>query len=151
MRRLNWGVAVAATVIAVMAAMTAGCASGSASSGSGKPPSSAAQPAGYRDGQVMKKCLHSYGLTRSIYRQLVHSTSADSSGLSRAELTKAGEKCWTPGETGLVATALKRIDRCLGVEHIPTAHTGSPLADVLLVLDTGSAKAKTALRFCLRS
>jgi hypothetical protein len=148
-RRLNWGVAVAATVIAVMAA--AGCSSDPAASGSGKPPSSAAQPAGYRDGQAMKKCLHSYGLTRSIYKELVHSTSADSAKLSRAELTKAGEKCWTPGETGLVATALKRIDRCLGVEHIPTAHTGSPLADVLLVLDTGSAKAKTALRFCLRS
>ena len=151
MRRLNWGVAVPAAVIAVMAA--AGCASsGPASSGSSdKPPSSAAQPAGYRDGQAMKKCLHSYGLTRSIYKELVHATTADSSKLSRAELIKAGEKCWTPGETGLVATALKRIDSCLGVEHIPTAHTGSPLADVLLVLDTGSAKAKTALRFCLRS
>ena len=148
MRRLNWGVAVAATVIAVLAT---GCASGSASSSSGKPPSSAAQPAGYRDGQAMKKCLHSYGLTRSIYKQLVHNTSPDSARLSRAELAKAGEKCWTPGETGLVATALKRIDSCLGVEHIPTAHTGSPLADVLLVMDTGSAKAKTALRFCLRS
>jgi hypothetical protein len=150
-RRLNWGVAVAATVIAIMATTAAGCGSGPGSSGGGKPPSTAAQPAGYRDGQAMKKCLHSYGLTRSIYKQLVHTTSADSSGLSRAQLEQAGEKCWTPGETGLVASALKRIDRCLGVEHIPTAHTGSPLADVLLVLDTGSAKAKTALRFCLRS
>jgi hypothetical protein len=147
-RRFHRGAVLVTPLAALaLAALATGCSSGPSASASDKPPSSQAQPAGYKDGQEMKKCLHSYGLTRSTYQELVHTTTA----VSPAMLRRAGEKCWTPNETGLVATALRRIDHCLGVEHIPTAHTGSPLADVLLVLDTHSPKAKSALKFCLRS
>jgi hypothetical protein len=152
MRRLNRGRILAALMgAAAMAAMTAGCSSGGTASGTEAPPHGTVQSAGYKDGQVMKKCLHSYGLSRSGLRQTFRGTGTGSAAVSQATLKKAGEQCWKPAETGLAASAIRRLDSCLGLEHVPVAHTRSPLADVLLAFDTHSPKMRNALKFCLRS
>ena len=47
--------------------------------------------------------------------------------------------------------AIRRLDSCLSLEHVPVANTPSPLADLLLAFDTHTPKMRNALRFCLRS
>jgi hypothetical protein len=99
----------------------------------------------------MKTCLNSYGISRIVLREIFNGASPGKTGLSQAKLKTAGEQCWKSSEKGLAATAIEKIDSCLVSQGVHTANTGSALADVLLELDTHTAKAQNALRFCLRT
>jgi hypothetical protein len=158
MSRITRGalLAAAAPALVAIALTTGGCSSsapgGQAPTAQEAPPRGSAETAGYKDGQALKKCLKSYHLSRTVLRAVYyHTTSATTGNVSPATLKKAGEQCWKPGETGLAASALRRVDSCLTTEHVTTANTGSPLADVLLVFENHSAKTTSALIFCLRS
>jgi hypothetical protein len=149
-RRLNRStMPLAFIAAAAIATMTAGCSSGATASST--PPPVQVASSGHKDGQAILKCLADHGVPKSRLRQLYFGSLTASTGVSPATLKAAGEECWSASGTGLLASAFRRIDNCLGVEGIRTAHTGSPLADVLLELDAHSQKARNALQFCLRT
>jgi hypothetical protein len=151
MRHFNRGMMLITLIAAIsVAIMTAGCSTGATAANSSAAPSTAKKSAGYKDGQVIRKCLKSYGVSKVRLKQEYHNTGG-ANMLTLATIKTAGEKCWKPTDTGLFATALRRVVHCLGLEGITTAHTGSPLADVLLQLEVHSTKSHNALRFCLRT
>jgi hypothetical protein len=160
-RRLNRGLTLLVALLAALtiAGVTAGCSSsGGSSSGTASSANSTAnevphgvqETAGYKDGQAMKKCLKSYGLARGVLRNVYYGTGSGPTA-SEATLAKAGENCWHPGYTGLFASALKRIVNCLGLEGVHPAASATPLAAVLTAFDVHTSKARSALKFCLRS
>jgi hypothetical protein len=150
-RRHNRGMTFfALTAVTAIAVLTAGCSSGAGTSGD-PAPAKAASTAGPRTGQAILDCLAAHGVAKSTLRELYFGSITATAGITQATLKEAGEDCWRNAGTGLLATAFRRIDACLGIEGITTAHTGSPLADVLIELDARSMKDRNALGFCLRT
>jgi hypothetical protein len=152
MRRLNRGRTLATTLsAAALAALTAACSSSAAVTTPETPPPSLATAAGYQDTQNIRTCLHSNGISRVILRELFNGASPAKTGFTSSKLQAIGQRCWSSAETGVAATAIRKIDSCLTQEGVQTAGNASPLGAVLLALDVHTTKAQNALRFCLRS
>jgi hypothetical protein len=137
--------------VAAAAVLAGGCASSAALTTAETPPADLARAAGYSDSQAMKSCLRSYGISRQVMREVFNGASPAVTGMTGTRLKVAGLRCWGANETGLTATAFRRIDKCLAQEGVATAHTGSPLADVLVEMTVHTARARGAMGFCLRT
>jgi hypothetical protein len=141
----------ALTAVTAIAVMTAGCSSGASTAGDPPHATVASTDKPKTPGQAILNCLAAHDVTKATLQELYFGSVTTTAGVTPTELRVAGEDCWQKAGTGLLATAFRRIDTCLGIEGITTAHTGSPLADVLLEVDAHSQKAKSALQFCLRT
>lgn len=65
---------------------------------------------------------------------------------SQATLRRAGIAC-NGATVGVIGTVLQRMDQCVVAHGVATAHTGSALADLLL-LPTNSAQVTGVLDEC---
>jgi hypothetical protein len=153
-RRHNRGITFFAGIaVTAVAVLTAGCSSAASASGVAAAPKTKTTTASSdpMPGQATLKCLASYGISKATLRELYFGSTTAMAGISQAKLKLAGQDCWQKTGTGLLSTAFKRIDTCLGVEGVATPNAGTPLADVLLELETRSQKVRSALQFCLRT
>jgi hypothetical protein len=149
-RRQNRGITFfAGSAVTAIAVLTAGCSSGASASGAAAAPkaktTASSDP---KPGQATLKCLADYGISRVTLRELYFGSATAMARISQARLKQAGQDCWEKTGTGL---RFKRLHTCLGVEGVATPNAGTPLADVLLELETRSRKVRSALQFCLRT
>jgi hypothetical protein len=74
-------------------------------------------------------------------------SASSSTPVSQTALRSAGIACWGPMSSTAAGGILRGIENCVAAHHVATAHSGSPLADLLL-LDPASAKDTSVLAAC---
>jgi hypothetical protein len=74
-------------------------------------------------------------------------SASSSKPVSQAALRSAGLACWGPMSSTASGGIIKGIEKCVAARGVSTAHTGSPLADLLL-LDPASTKDTRVLAAC---
>jgi hypothetical protein len=96
-------------------------------------------------------CLTAHGVAPSVLNGLLGSGSAapvsPATMPNQQTLREAGLACWTSVSGTAMGGVLQDIVTCVAGRGVSTAHTGSALADLLL-LDSGSATVGPALAAC---
>jgi hypothetical protein len=74
-------------------------------------------------------------------------SASSSKSVSQAALRSAGIACWGTMSSTAAGGIIRGIEKCVAAHGVATAHTRSPLADLLL-LDPASAKDTSVLAAC---
>lgn len=112
--------------------------------------SNSATPPGTGSRKSVTSCLRAHGVPAARFAEALGRTTATttvSADVSDQTLRAAGLACQS-ALTPTLASAVQQLDTCIAAHNIATAHSGSPLVDILL-LDPTSPAVQTALSACL--